>query len=226
MLAARKIKVGKKISKEDIIHALLELSFVYSTGATSLGDIAARLGIKKASLYNHFESRDDLIEKATIYCASYLKAMTFAPSNLQELAEKYSAGAVLKGTVNRYFKMFQKNPLFEIYTFVQSQKYFSKEASEIIKENDAKVIKQTLKILQILVQEKKLPPVPPSRLQYAAVWFCSGINELLNRFLLDRKQTIMKAPADGPEGLFNLPENLDQLKKIDFLVEYFIQLIR
>ena len=217
--------MGKKISKEEVIQALLELSFIYSTGATSLGDIATRLGIKKASLYNHFESREDLISKTNLYCAGYLRAMTFSPSNLTELAEKYSASAVLKGTVNRYFKMFQKNPLFEIYTFVQSQKYFSKEAMEIVRENDTKLAKQTLTILQTLIQKEKLPKMEKQRLQYSVLWFCSGINDLLNRFLMERKQTVMQTPAEGVGQLFNLPANLDQLKKIDLLVDYFINLI-
>ena len=38
--------MGKRLSQEDIIRALLDTAFFKSAGATSLADIADKLGIK------------------------------------------------------------------------------------------------------------------------------------------------------------------------------------
>lgn len=120
--------MGLKVTKDDIIRALLDESFMRSTGSTSLKDIADKVGIKKASLYNHFESREDLVKQTFASCSEYLAAVTFTPKDIDAVSKKYPPEVVLKGIVNRYFKMHEKTPLFQIYTFVESQKYFCKEA--------------------------------------------------------------------------------------------------
>ena len=53
--------MSEKLSRDTIIKAVLDTAFARSTGATSLADIANTLHVKKASLYNHFNNREDLI---------------------------------------------------------------------------------------------------------------------------------------------------------------------
>jgi len=50
----------KNISQEKIIQAFIASAFEKSAGGTSLADISESLEIKKASLYNHFSSRDEM----------------------------------------------------------------------------------------------------------------------------------------------------------------------
>ena len=52
----------KNISQEKIIQAFLASAFEKSAGATSLSDIAEYLEIKKASLYNHFPSKQAIFD--------------------------------------------------------------------------------------------------------------------------------------------------------------------
>lgn len=56
-------------TKTEILNAALELFSLYGFEATSVAQIAAAVGIKKASLYSHYESKKDildvLIEKIT-----------------------------------------------------------------------------------------------------------------------------------------------------------------
>ena len=49
--------------KEEIIYAKLELASEYGLKAVSLGQIAAKIGIKKPSLYNHFASKDEIVSE-------------------------------------------------------------------------------------------------------------------------------------------------------------------
>lgn len=133
--------MSEKITKESIIKSLLDTAFYKSAGGTSLSDIAESLGIKKASLYNHFESRSDIIEQTTSSCAEYLKSISFIPAEIENVAKKYPVETVLKGIVSRYVKMHEKAPLFQIYTFVESQKYF-----------DIKTARQVLSIISSTVR--------------------------------------------------------------------------
>ena len=106
--------MGEKITSDKVIRAFLDAAFMRSEGGTSLADISDILKIKKASLYNHFENRDDIVEKTLDSCSDYLGAITFIPNDIASVAKKYPAETVLKGIVSRYVKMHEKSPLFQI----------------------------------------------------------------------------------------------------------------
>ncbi len=216
--------MGGKLSKEEIIKALLDASFFRSTGATSLADIADLLKVKKASLYNHFESRDDIVAQTMDFCAQYIRSINFAPDDIEGVAQKYSAETVLKGIVNRYFKMHEKSPLFQIYTFIESQKYFFKIASDVVKEESEKLISQTMEVFSALYKNNKLK-IPSFKMQMYATWFCSGVREQLSLYLMPKKQQIMENPASGEGELFALPQDQGALDEIDSLVEHFASII-
>ncbi len=217
--------MGKKLSRGDIIKALLEASFFCSAGETSLSDIANRLGIKKASLYNHFSSREDIIEQTLISSEDYLKSLTFVPPHLEQVAQRYTAETVLKGMVTRYFKMHEKNPLFQIYTFVESQKYFSKKAANIVQDEYELLARQTQNTLYALYSSQKIS-LPQEQIPGATAWFCSGLTNILNRYLLDRKLLLMENPAIGEGELFSLPSNDSALEKVNTLTDAFVSLLR
>src|SRR5574344_1456175 len=217
--------MSEKLTKDKIIEAVLNSSFYRSTGATSLTDIANELHIKKASLYNHFNNRDDLLAQTTASCAEYIRAITFIPTDVDAIAKKYSPETVLKGIVNRYFKMHEKSPLFQIYTYVESQKYFNAYAAAIVTEEKEKIVHQTEKVLLALADEGKVILTKASA-QFAAQWFCSGVNDMLNLYLVERKQVIVKNPASGEGELFTLPADENVFEKVDLFVDQFVTLIK
>ena len=49
--------------KNEIIKATLELAAENGLGTVSMQQIANKVGITKASLYNHFSSRDEIVEE-------------------------------------------------------------------------------------------------------------------------------------------------------------------
>ena len=72
--------MGKKnISQERIIEAFILSAFEKSAGATSLADISDILEIKKASLYNHFESREAMYDATLEHCKKEIGAVSFLP---------------------------------------------------------------------------------------------------------------------------------------------------
>ncbi len=218
--------MSRRITKEKIILSLLNTAFYRSAGATSLGDIAEDVGIKKASLYNHFESREDLLAKTTEYCAAYIHSLTFIPADIEAVAKRYPPETIFKGIVTRYLKMHEKTPLFQVYTFVESQKYFSKEAADIFLERTKKNTQQTVTVLKSLSANEKIS-APRERFEELARWFSGGVNDILCAYLLERKQVIVSNPAFGIGELFSVPdEDKDALEKISSLVDNFVSLLK
>lgn len=217
--------MSEKITRDSIIKSLLDTAFYKSAGGTSLSDIAGSLGIKKASLYNHFESRNDIIEQAASSCAEYLKNISFIPAEIESVAKKYPVETVLKGIVSRYIKMHEKTPLFQIYTFVESQKYFDISTAHIIKEENEKLESQTAIVLECLLQLGKIK-ISKEQIPGISKWFCAGINDFLNRRLLERKQVVMQNPKSGEGELFTLQSDDKGIDEINQLVEQFSRLLR
>jgi len=50
--------------KEEIIVAAVDLAAKYGFNGVSMNMIADKVGVKKPSLYNHFKSKEKLIEEA------------------------------------------------------------------------------------------------------------------------------------------------------------------
>ncbi|MCQ2240658.1 TetR/AcrR family transcriptional regulator [Treponema sp.] len=216
--------MADKITSDKVIRAFLDASFMRSEGNTSLADIADILHIKKASLYNHFESRDDIVEKTLESCSDYLAAINFIPGDIASVANKYPADTVLKGIISRYVKMHEKSPLFQIYTFVESMKYFNRRATEIIAEENKKLIEQTEKTLIELAKVGKIS-LSEDKIRPAAKWFVAGINDLLSNYLMARKQVVMANPQSGDGELFQLEPDEKGIEKINLLVEEFCRML-
>lgn len=217
---------GEKITQEKIIRAVLDTSFVKSVGATSLADIADKLGIKKASLYNHYPNRDAILEDAARWCGDYMRKTTFIPSDMDATARKYPADTVLKGLVNRWFKMNEKEPMFQIYSFLESEKYFSTGAAKIVAECRSKLIDQTTSALCSLVAAKKIRTLDAAEAHGAAVWFTGAVRDMLDNYLVNRKTTIRSNPETGAGALFSsLPQNTGDFSEFDRLVEQFCSLL-
>ena len=216
--------MADKITADKVIRAFLDASFIRSEGNTSLADIADILHIKKASLYNHFESRDDIVEKTLESCADYLAAISFIPGDISSVANKYPAETVLKGIITRYVKMHEKSPLFQIYTFVESMKYFNRRATEIIADENKKLVEQTEKTLVELSKVGKIS-IAEDKIRTTSKWFVAGINDFLSQYLMTRKQVVMTSPQTGEGELFQLEPDEKGIEKINLLVEEFCRMI-
>jgi len=58
---------GEITTKERIFEAAIDLFAQNGFDATSMREIAEAVGIKKASLYSHYKSKDEILEKIVEY---------------------------------------------------------------------------------------------------------------------------------------------------------------
>ena len=216
----------EKVTKEKIIRAVLDSAFDKSVGGTSLADISEKLGIKKASLYNHYESRDAMIDDTVAYCSETLRKTSFIPADMVATAQKYPAETVLKGIVNRWFKLNEKEPLLQVAVFVESEKYFSNQAAAIVTETRAKLIEQTVSALKSLADAQKISALDDAGAKEYASLFVSALRDLLDTHLTDKKVQIRSNPETGSDTLFAAPAEEPDYADIDRLVERFCALLK
>ncbi len=214
----------KNISQEKIINAFLFCAFEKSAGATSMADIADYLGIKKASLYNHFESRELMYERTLKYCKRTMSSFTFLPEKYitLDLFEKNDICSIFNTLIKRFIQYYEAEPFFQIFTFVQTEKYFNRFASEII---DDVIFSIELGVSQILLRycvEKKLG-YTPAEIDYAVKIYSSALFEQIDLYIMHKKEIVRQNPECGAGSLFALPTDDDAVSKIFFISENFIR---
>lgn len=214
----------KKISREKIINAFLFSSFDNSAGATSLQDISNFLEIKKASLYNHFSSKDEMYEATLDYCKEYLSSVNFIPDeiNLIKSVEKDSLFTLLRKIIKRYLKLYEAEPLFQIYTFIHTEQYFNPKAAVISDEEITKIEDGLFNVFKIYSDYKKIKELSETEIKNISKWFSSAIINQFDIYITHKKEIVRQNPESGAGSLFALPTDDTALNSIIKLVEQYI----
>lgn len=94
-----------KVNKEEIIAALLTLSSEYGLSRVSMSMVADKVGIKKPSLYNHFASKEELVEAAYRYLRERAKEQNESLSpDFTALFAKHTAAEILKNSLTLIYE--------------------------------------------------------------------------------------------------------------------------
>ena len=228
----------KRIDRDKIIQAFLTCAFEKSAGAVSLADIASLLGVNKASLYNHFSSRDAICEAAIDFCAEYMSGVRFIPESADSLVSLPFSDALAK-IVKQYFRSYEIEPLFQMYAFIHSSKFFSSEAALSAERETQKIADDTASLIARFAACGKLPGTEskaeqtsaldagsagdvPHTLQTAAsdtfkeraLFFARELSAELGAYIVEKKEMLRRNPESGAGSLFALPADDSALAKI------------
>jgi AcrR family transcriptional regulator len=79
----------KRNTKEDILHAAIDLFSESGVSAVSIRDITRKVSINESSLYNHFKSKDELLDAIIEKFNSELGKASFAEEEIEaQLSDK------------------------------------------------------------------------------------------------------------------------------------------
>ena len=130
--------------KEQILVATLALASEAGLSNVSLSQIAQKVGIKKASLYNHFASKEEIV--TGLY--EYLREQ-----NRQRLANSFedigvaiknkTALQVLSAGVENYRQLVSSPTLKYFYRLIISERVFSREAADILRRETERMVLST-----------------------------------------------------------------------------------
>jgi len=215
----------KNISQEKIIQSFLASAFEKSAGATSLADVSDSLEIKKASLYNHFESKENMYDSTLELCGKEIQIVSFlSDKTLDSIKNGKSAlQPLLKRLITRYFNLFETEPLFQMYVFVRTEQYFNLDALKIVREENEKITDEIRKILQAFMDIGKIPACSEKELREKAGAISAIIIQQRDLYIANRKEIVRQNPESGAGTLFALPSDDDAVSKAVKMVEFTLK---
>ena len=120
---------------QDILIKTLELASSRGLRSLSLSDIAKECGISKSTLYSHFESKEDLIERLYLFLREKAKERNnIPPVDYNALFKDKTLKEILRTVTSSYSSMVQDKDLNAFYRVVLSEKSFSPIAASIYTE--------------------------------------------------------------------------------------------
>ena len=130
--------------KEEIIHATLELAAEKGLGSVSMQQIASKVGITKASLYNHFSSREEIVDAMYEVLRNASKEKNnIGEINYDMLTKDKSMSEILSGVVYSYKQMINDPEMMLFYKVILSERSINKAAAEIMVKETKTMINAT-----------------------------------------------------------------------------------
>ena len=198
-----------KSRKEEIIGATLELAAASGLGTVSLQQIADKVGITKASLYNHFSSKDEIVEAMYEVLRNASKEReNVSQINYDSLSADMSLRDVLMGAVNNYRKMVSDQQMYSFYKIIMSERSINPMAAEIMVRETQTMIHAT-KTLFYALQVKGIAVFPDA--DAAAFSFAMAIHAIID-YEFDRSFAGVDTKKDKKKDM--LGEYIDEFCRI------------
>ena len=144
-------------TKEKIILATLELAAQNGLGSVSMSQIAEKLGIRKPSLYNHFESKEAMIEAMYRFLRERSRSnVSNADIDPESLVKDRTAEEVLMFTVMNYNKLNEQPEMVNFYKVIYSQRAIDPTAAGIMAEETEKMLRATKALFYALQVHGKI----------------------------------------------------------------------
>ena len=137
--------------RNETVFATLELAAENGLGSVSMQQIANKIGITKASLYNHFSSRDEIVEAMyeTIRQASKQKVVR-TNIDYDALAKSGTFYEVLMKAVSSYRAIVHEPQMFLFYKLIMAERSINPAAAEIMVKETKTMIDATKALFRSL----------------------------------------------------------------------------
>ncbi|MDE5898535.1 MAG: TetR/AcrR family transcriptional regulator [Treponemataceae bacterium] len=214
----------RRISREKIVQAFLSIAFEKSAGATSLQDIAAALHVQKASLYNHFSSRDEMYGETLRQCREAMRAVNFVSDEMAAGGRIFAEdvpGAFRK-IIRRYVNLYEAEPLFQMYAFIHSEQYFNDAAAEVADGELRKVADGFAGLFRGFSDAGKTAALPDGRAAQISRLLASALMQELDAYIIRKKAVVRRNPECGAGSLFALPPDDGAISRICTLADAYI----
>jgi len=180
----------KENRRNEIIMATLKLASQKGLKAVSMNMIAEEVGIKKPSLYNHFKSKEELVEQMYLFLRDSAKKQANIPADFVDFDGK-SACEILSGLVKNYVSISTEENMQMFYKVIYCERAISSEASKIMVAETEKMINATKYALALLSDRKLLHF---NDIEVSALSFALTIHSLMD-YCLDLSLSRSESPT-------------------------------
>lgn len=142
--------------KEEIILVTLELAATNGLSNVSMAQIAKKMGIQKPSLYNHFNSKEEIISEMYQYLRDKSKEqLSLADIDYGEFIKGKSMEEALWQSVSNYTKITSENQMLSFYKVIYAERAVNPTAAKIMAEETRRMILATKNLFYALQVHKK-----------------------------------------------------------------------
>lgn len=163
--------------KREIINAALELAAENGLRTVSMQQIADKVGITKASLYNHYSSREQIVDAMYEYLRETSKQRAGIGDIDYDEFDGKSMRDILCSAVKNYRKITADPQMFFFYKVIMSERSINSSAAEIMAKEAGTMINATKTLFYALQVKGK---ASFANVDAAAVSFAMGIHALLD----------------------------------------------
>ena len=143
--------------KEEIIMATLELAAEKGLGNVSMNMIADKVGIKKPSLYNHFDSKEEIVQAMYEYLREQAKGKSqIKMMDYGTIFAGKTALEILRQMVGGYVRMNQQEQMMMFYKVIYSERCIQPMAAKIMAEETERMILATKQLFYAMEIHKIL----------------------------------------------------------------------
>ena len=186
--------------KEEIIFAALELAAQKGLKAVMLSQIADRVGIKKPSIYNHFASKEDLVNEMYSFIREKAGQQAQPVSGLELMYKEKSLKEILLISFKEYVRFITDENMLKFLKVLYSERSTSPAAAQIMLEETERMLAAIRNMFYALTVHGKMRN---EEVDTAALSYAMTIHSLV-----DRRMDMMTAGRCEIGELLEIPEEI------------------
>ena len=129
--------------------------------AVSIRNIATEVGIKQSSIYNHFGSKEAILDEILAEFYNELSGREFPEEMFAQLIREKSPEEVFRISSERFIQYWQDEQRTRMWFIVSMEQYRNKKAAQIIIDETDRNLDGLSKILHMLMDEGKITETDP-----------------------------------------------------------------
>ena len=195
--------------KEEIIYATLELASEYGLKSVSLSQIADKVGIRKPSLYNHFKSKEELVNSMYTFLREKARTGVGILPGAGSFPEDKSLSEILSDSISVYLSFLSDENMMKFFKVLYSERSISPVAAQIMLDETDRMISLTKNLFYALVVHGKMKN---ENVDTAALSYAMTVHSLV-----DRQMDMVTA------GLSDTAETSELSKEIREYIQWFCE---
>ena len=194
--------------KEEIIYATLELASSNGMKGVSMSQIAEKVGIKAPSLYNHFKSKDEIIQEMYRFLRQQaMKNSRTVPLDYASAFEKKSLQDILLGSLSAYMGIVSDKYMLQFFRVLYSERSTNPVAAKIMVEETERMLAQSRDLFYALAVHGK---IRNENVDVASMTYSLTLHSLIDY----RMDKITSGEEKGfGDGRSNVPKNITEFVK-------------
>ena len=143
--------------KEEIIYATLELASAKGMQGVSMSQIADKVGIKAPSLYNHFKSKDEIIQEMYRFLRENAQKSNGKPNvDFAESLSEKSLEDILMGSLSAYIGLISDKNMLQFFKVLYSERSTNPTAAKIMVDETERMLSQSRNLFYALAVHGKI----------------------------------------------------------------------